>query len=420
MRKLLVALIAPCALFASGCASLGNFTSIYRESDLESGRSLVMDAQQWAILNIPRQELLRDANGVPVLEDDRPVLVTTSRVVCAMPSPDAISAAAASGRLALDNPGGTSANGGLTISQAAAYVGLRTQSIQLMRDSMYRMCEGFAIGGLDPMEYGIMMRRFQTNMVAILAVEQLTGAISTDPYRVSTSAQAPKEEDPQDPADPADPADPKPSDNRSFADTKGGETGKETAAEQSAEEARQAAQQEDKNRNDNDDAAAAAVIAQSVESITLAAMSSDYNSQMCFETMRYQLITPNSALMQLDQSRLARMASAAQALADVPEEQRPAAIQLLQPLLAETMTEGAARRFNDYCLGIMERDLANRREVDTRIGHLVTALADPQTGSQYEAEQINAIRSLLAQLDQGWTSSDLRDFPATTTSAADR
>jgi hypothetical protein len=170
MNTLLKLGLSLAAVGVGGCTTVGNLTSIYRSPDLNNGESMVMDAEQWAVLNIPEH----DADGN----------VTGDQVVCAMPSPDAMAAAAASGSFSGEAQG-ASAGGAMAIGESTTSIGLRTQSIQLLRDALYRMCEANANGGLDPIEYGIMMRRFQTNMIAILAIEQLTGAVVAPPAAVS-------------------------------------------------------------------------------------------------------------------------------------------------------------------------------------------------------------------------------------------
>jgi hypothetical protein len=65
----------------------------------------------------------------------------------------------------------------MSLSESAASIGLRTQSIQLMRDAMYRICEGYLSGALTDGSFETLHRRLQSSMVAILAIEQLTGAV---------------------------------------------------------------------------------------------------------------------------------------------------------------------------------------------------------------------------------------------------
>jgi len=98
-------------------------------------------------------------------------------VICAEPSPDALSALAASQGLSVATPQGTTVGQSLSIAEAAGAIGLRTQSIQLMRDHMYRICEGYSSGAISPLAFQLLHRRFQTTMVGILAIEQLTGAV---------------------------------------------------------------------------------------------------------------------------------------------------------------------------------------------------------------------------------------------------
>jgi hypothetical protein len=169
MHKLAPATTALLAMMAGGCTTVGNLTSIYRTPDLDSGRSVVLDAEQWAVLNREQGD---------------------GRSICTMPSPDALAAAAASGSLSIDNPSGASGGGAFALGESAASIGLRTQSIQLLRDAMFRMCEAHANGSIDGYELGIMMRRFQSSMVAILAIEQLTGAVVAPPAAVSATGEA--------------------------------------------------------------------------------------------------------------------------------------------------------------------------------------------------------------------------------------
>lgn len=176
MSKATIAALIGSSLLASGCASVGNLTSIYRTPDLQGGRSVVLDAEQWAVLNIPWPA------------------DTDPHAVCAMPSPDALAAAAAAGGLNVEaseaNTGSAGGAATFGIGESAASIGLRTQSIQLLRDAMYRLCESYANGAINSVQYNVMMRRHQNNMIAILAIEQLTGAVAAQNVAVSASAEA--------------------------------------------------------------------------------------------------------------------------------------------------------------------------------------------------------------------------------------
>jgi hypothetical protein len=98
-------------------------------------------------------------------------------VLCAEPSPDALTAlSTATGVSAETVKAAFSAS--LSASESAASIGLRTQTIQLLRDAMYRLCEGLASGGLDKYSFEKLQRKYQNNMLGLLAIEQLTGTVA--------------------------------------------------------------------------------------------------------------------------------------------------------------------------------------------------------------------------------------------------
>ncbi len=165
-------LLTGSVLALSACASVGNLAAVNKKETIGSfnGKSptgVFIDAEQRAVLSNRRTD-----------ED--------IRVVCAEPAPDALSAIAAQAGVSVsDISNAVSAEGG--VSQAAANIGLRTQTIQTLRDGFYRVCEAY-MNGLSQEQYSIMLRRFQTNMIALLAIEQLTGAVKGGDAVVSASA----------------------------------------------------------------------------------------------------------------------------------------------------------------------------------------------------------------------------------------
>lgn len=86
-------------------------------------------------------------------------------VVCAEPSPDALSALSSNFSSSFQNNSKAIANLGSSISESASSIGLRTQSIQLLRDGMYRSCEAYAAGAIDKDEYNRQQRRYQNLML---------------------------------------------------------------------------------------------------------------------------------------------------------------------------------------------------------------------------------------------------------------
>ena len=148
----------------NGCAS---FTHYNKERELSEDSAVFIDAKQRGIYKAKRTETTgKDAGKV----------IVTWEGVCAEPSPDAISSLAAT--LGVDLS--LTDKGNLGVSQSLAEgvssIGIRTAAIEALRDIMYRNCEAYALGGVSSIGLETLQRRFQSTMVAILAIEQLTGA----------------------------------------------------------------------------------------------------------------------------------------------------------------------------------------------------------------------------------------------------
>ncbi len=155
--------VATCvaAVALGGCE---NWSSIYREANLDRGTTLITDAKQRAIINV---------------RDYRPSRDASHRIICAEPSPDvaqavqvALQASAAVSR------GDTRVDAGLAFSMAAqvAQLGERLAAIQLLRDKMYRACEASANGATTQGGYISMLSRIDKTMATMLATEMAAGA----------------------------------------------------------------------------------------------------------------------------------------------------------------------------------------------------------------------------------------------------
>jgi hypothetical protein len=157
------------AVSVGGCA---NFTSVYRPFKTSEGAGALIDIKQRAIITAK--------------SDDAPYKVA----VCAEPSPDSLSAYAAEFAAKADLPNGVATQLLSGFQEGAAYTGLRTQSIQLLRDSLYRICEAYMNGAITREQYDLLVRRYQKYTVALLAIEQLTGAVKSPPITINTSGSA--------------------------------------------------------------------------------------------------------------------------------------------------------------------------------------------------------------------------------------
>lgn len=96
---------------------------------------------------------------------------------CAEPFPDALSAIAANTNINIESPKEGTLGLNNAFTESAAFIGNRTTAIQSLRDVMYRNCEAFGNGAIDRAAFTKLMVRFQSSMMAIIAIEQLTGAV---------------------------------------------------------------------------------------------------------------------------------------------------------------------------------------------------------------------------------------------------
>lgn len=161
-RLVNVGLLLSGSLVLGGCAYLTNYT---QPINLRDG-SVSIDVKQRVVFSQSRNEF--DKNGQRV---------GTSIVVCAEPSPDALTVLGASGGLSVNSLAGKASSASLALAESGASIGLRTQSIQLLRDAMYRLCEGYAAGAVSESDFAAMQRRYQSTMMGLIAIEQLTGPI---------------------------------------------------------------------------------------------------------------------------------------------------------------------------------------------------------------------------------------------------
>ncbi len=150
MRKIGFGL-ALCALAVGGCA---NFNSIGRLKPFpkdKEGQVFTVDAKQrHLIMSRAKEDEIK---------------------VCAEAAPDVFSAYATSVAAEGNRSGGQF---GLSSNETAATIE-RTQTINMLRESFYRTCERYLSGAINKAQFVVQAARDQRSMVAVLAIEQLTG-----------------------------------------------------------------------------------------------------------------------------------------------------------------------------------------------------------------------------------------------------
>lgn len=181
-------------MLTSGCAYFTNYT---RSIDLNQS-SYALDVKQRVVFSQTR-DAVNAADGKSIKK----------RVICAEPSPDALTVISASagvsaanaisagasrstgrGEESANSEAGQNVNVSAALAEQGAFVGLRTQSIQLLRDTMYRLCEGYAAGAISDDEFTAMQRRYQSTMMGLLAIEQLTRPVVAAQVVLASTANA--------------------------------------------------------------------------------------------------------------------------------------------------------------------------------------------------------------------------------------
>lgn len=102
-------------------------------------------------------------------------------IICAEPSPDALSSIAATldARGSFERVTGTGASSEAqlalqrTMTETAQALGERTQVIQLLRDTLYRACEAFANGALDEFGYSLILGQLDLFMLELISADSL-------------------------------------------------------------------------------------------------------------------------------------------------------------------------------------------------------------------------------------------------------
>lgn len=169
-------LVAAALIVLTGCSA--NHNSIYRYQPIEPPSVTTIDAKQRAILSATP----KSGSNVEITR------------FCAEPSPDvfAVIAQAVSGGASFGQSGDpktiqAALNAAFSSAEQGATIP-RTQTTNMLREVMYRTCERYLSGGISDVELSIQALRDQRLIVSILAIEQLTGAVTPKPVVIGTSA----------------------------------------------------------------------------------------------------------------------------------------------------------------------------------------------------------------------------------------
>jgi hypothetical protein len=176
-------LAALLCLLSGGCANLGSIHHHYALDGDGGSHLILIDAKQRAILTARRP---LPGLSVP--------FTSAYRAFCTEPSPDVFSvlsqAASASGSFGQDATAIQAAlNAAFSNSETGSTIP-RTQTVNMLREMMYRTCERYISGALDENQFSIQAIRDQHTIVSILAIEQLTGTVTPSAVALTSAANA--------------------------------------------------------------------------------------------------------------------------------------------------------------------------------------------------------------------------------------
>lgn len=158
-------LLALSAIAVSGCSS-----TIFKKDDLGSFDLLSIDAKQRLVLTGTRY-------------DGR-------RVICTEPSPDALVATASYAASSFSNADDTNISAAAGTAEAVSSLGVRTQTIQLLRDGYFRICEAYLNGAIGNEEYRQVISAMDTFMVTLVAIQAMGGVVVAPPSNISVSSSS--------------------------------------------------------------------------------------------------------------------------------------------------------------------------------------------------------------------------------------
>ncbi len=161
--------IAFCSAIMGGCANLNAVHNVTGLDDnfFHKNKMVAMDAKQRVVISSAEGGTLR---------------------YCAEPSPDAFSVFSASLDASAKYKDSVSAGLKQAMAESGTSLTARTQSIQLMRDAMYRLCEARMNGAISDADYVDMQSRYQKSMTVLMAIESLTGAVFPPPAILNSQA----------------------------------------------------------------------------------------------------------------------------------------------------------------------------------------------------------------------------------------
>jgi hypothetical protein len=179
---MLVRLLAMVAATPLACCT----TNVFQTFDIDRGKSLSIDARQRMVLVVRDGGRTRDRT-----------------VACAEPSPDEVVAQAAWGSASGEatllsmTEGATeqsSISGSVasTSSEAQTAIAMRSRTVQLLRDNMFRICEAYMKGAIDQHQYNVALFNIDKQIITALGLDAIRAITPDAPPGVASGGTGAK------------------------------------------------------------------------------------------------------------------------------------------------------------------------------------------------------------------------------------
>lgn len=181
-------LACACLVSLSGC---GNWDAVHMDHDFSNNNSVTLDIKTRSIISSTAEVQTKyvTPDGTTIKEEKKLI-----NRICAEPSPDAMTAYAAQLAAKKDIAEKASLNLAGSYQGSAAFVGMRTQTIQLLRDQLYRLCEANMNGWVNKEHYEMLLTRNQRYTLALMAIENLAQTTQVPVVALTSSSTAELEE----------------------------------------------------------------------------------------------------------------------------------------------------------------------------------------------------------------------------------
>ena len=187
--------------FLSGCGA--NHYSVHQVDLLDSAQSevITVDAKRRFLVSNVVTKTTEEKLPTPATKDHpamlgKPKEIEKFQRYCSEPSPDVFSAlgqgfsgGGSFGQAADPKSMNIALQAAFSSSETGSIIS-HTQTINMLKEMMYRTCERFLNGQIGAFEYPIIAARDQRIMTSILAIEQLTGTVLPKPVVIAATGSA--------------------------------------------------------------------------------------------------------------------------------------------------------------------------------------------------------------------------------------